>query len=125
MACKNICRLCRRLIISSSVTYSTTTGLTTINIPSGTYVNCEKYCLVVANNIPDAATINSPVVITVGTGTTTYSLYTKDGVQVTASQLRTRTRYATRVRTTATGGAFYLLGDPCCSSVTNQQAITG
>ena len=36
MACKNVCRLCDRLIISSAVTFTAGTGLV-IDIPAGAY----------------------------------------------------------------------------------------
>ena len=53
-------------------------------------------------------------VISVGDGTELYPLNQCNGVQATASGIRTRTRYATKVTTTATGGAFRLLGKICC-----------
>nr|DAG01312.1 MAG TPA: hypothetical protein [Myoviridae sp. ctk6V34] len=109
--CSNICKLCRRLILSQTVTFATDT--LTVNLPDGSYRNREKYCLVLAQTIPDTATINAPVVVTIGTGTTTFPLLDCTGSPVTAGQLRTRTRYATRVNTTQTGGSFRLLGGLC------------
>lgn len=117
MACKNVCRLCDRLIISSAVTFTAGTGLI-INIPAGSYQDCEKYCIIVAQTIPDATTITSPVFITIGTGTELYPLNQCDGAQVTANQIRTRTKYSTRVATTATGGSFNLL-DRICGQLNN------
>lgn len=67
MACKPVCKLCDRLVISQAVTF--TGGNLVINLPAGSYNNREKYCIVVAQAIPAAATINAPVVITIGTGT--------------------------------------------------------
>ena len=116
--CANVCKLCKKLIISQSVTFAT--GTLTVNIPDGTYNNCEKYCLVIAQAIPDTATINAPVVVTIGTGTTTFPLVDCTGTPVTAGAIRTRTRYATRVNTTTTGGSFRLLGRLC--SVNNDLA---
>ena len=52
MACKNVCRLCDRLVISQSVTYSG--GTLIINIPAGSYKDGEKYCIVIAQSIPSA-----------------------------------------------------------------------
>lgn len=106
------CRLCDRLIISQAVTFTAPNLI--INLPAGAYQNCEKYCIVVAQAIPDATTINAPVFITIGDGTELYPLNQCNGVQATASGIRTRTRYATKVTTTATGGAFRLLGKICC-----------
>lgn len=124
MACKNVCRLCDRLIISTAVTFTAGTGLI-INIPTGSYNDCERYCIVVAQAIPDETTITSPVFITIGTGTELYPLNRCDGTQVTAAEIRTRTKYATRVSTTSTGGAFRLLGRLCGARDNNLTAIDG
>lgn len=123
MACKNICRLCQNLVISNSVTFTTPNLI--INIPAGSYGDCDKYCIVVAQAIPAATTINAPVYITIGTGTVLYPLNRCDGTQVTAAELRTRTRYATRVSTTTTGGAFRLLGKLCGARETTLASING
>lgn len=123
MACKNVCRLCPRLIISEAVTFAG--GVLTINIPAGSYNNCEKYCIVIAQAIPATATINAPVVITIGDGTVTYPLTGCDCAQLTVCAIRTRTRYAVRVSTTATGGTFKLLGRACCSPVNVLSSIDG
>lgn len=119
--CDNTCRLCRRLILSQAITFAGTT--LTINIPEGVYGNCEKYCLVLAQAIPDATTVTAEVVITIGDGTTAYPLVDCVGNAVTAGLLRTRTRYATRVATTPTGGSFRLATRICNGN--NLEAITG
>lgn len=108
--CSNnyICHICPHLILSQTVTFAD--GALTINLPAGSYENCKKYCIVIAQAIPDETTITAPVVITIGTGTVEYPLTNRIGSQVTAAMLRTRTRYATVVSTTATGGTFRLLG---------------
>lgn len=124
MACKTICRLCDKLVISQSVNYSADSWLI-INIPAGSYTNGQKLCLVIAQNIPAAATINAPVFITIGAGTQLYPLNRADCTQATACNLRTRTRYSTRVATSATGGAFKLLGRPCCAPNNNLESIDG
>lgn len=123
MSCKSVCRLCPRLIISEAVTFAG--GVLTINIPAGSYNNCEKYCIVIAQAIPATATINAPVVITIGDGTVAYPLTGCDCAQLTVCAIRTRTRYAVRVSTTATGGTFKLLGRACCSPVNALAAIDG
>lgn len=104
MSCKNSCKLCDRLIISQSVTFAG--GLVVINIPAGSYRNNEKYCIVIAQSIPSTATINSPVVVTIGTGTVQYPLTKCNCAQATVCNIRTRTKYSTRLVTTATGGFF-------------------
>ena len=117
------CRLCDRLIISQAVTFTAPNLI--INLPAGSYQNCERYCIVVAQAIPEATTINAPVFISIGDGAELYPLNRCNGVQATASGIRTRTRYATRVSTTATGSAFRLLGKICCYPTDNLTSIDG
>lgn len=117
---KYVCKLCDRLVLSQSVTYADDT--LTINLPAGTYGRGQRYCIVIAQSIPATATITAPVVITIGDGTETYPLTTSGCVQVLACGIRTRTRYAVQVVTSATGGSFRLLGRPCCSP---SYALTG
>lgn len=117
------CKLCDRLIISQAVTFTAPNLI--INLPAGAYQNCERYCIVVAQAIPDATTINAPVFITIGDGTELYPLNQCNGVQATASGIRTRTRYATCVNTTPTGGSFRLLGKICCYPTDSLTSIDG
>ena len=119
----NVCKLCRRLVISEAVTFAD--GTLTINIPAGSYNAGEKYCIVVAQAIPAATTISAPVVITIGDGTEEYPLVNRCCAQVTACGIRTRTRYAAVVSTSATGGSFKLLGNPCCAPDNRLTAIDG
>ena len=123
MSCKTVCRLCDKLVLSQAVSF--TGGDLEINLPAGSYNNGEKYCIVVAQAIPDATTINAPVVITIGSGTATYPLTRRDCRQVTACGIRTRTRYSVCVVTNATGGTFRMLGDPCCSPSNDLASIDG
>lgn len=123
MSCKPVCRLCDRLIISQAVTF--TDGTLIINLPAGAYQNCEKYCIVIAQAIPAATTINAPVVITIGAGTEQYPLTNRCCAQLTACAIRTRTRYSTCVSTTATGGTFKLLGNACPCPTNNLTSIDG
>lgn len=121
--CKNVCKLCDRLVISQAVTFAD--GTLTVNIPAGSYANGCKYCLVIAQTIPTATTITAPVVITIGDGTVEYPLVNQCCAQVTACALRTRTRYATVVSTSATGGSFKMLGRGCCAPNNALAAIDG
>ena len=123
MSCKTVCRLCDRLVLSQTVTFAD--GTLTINLPAGSYANGEKYCIVIAQAIPEATTITAPVVITIGTGTEEYPLTNRCCAQVTAASLRTRTRYSTVVSTSATGGTFKMLGKGACAPVNNLTAIDG
>ena len=119
----NVCRLCNRFIISQSVTFAD--GTLTINLPAGSYNNGERYCIVIAQAIPAATTITAPVVITIGDGTEEYPLTNRCCAQVTAAGIRTRTKYATVVSTSATGGSFRMLGNPCCTPTNRLTAIDG
>jgi hypothetical protein len=123
MACKPVCKLCDRLVISQAVTFDGTNLV--INLPAGSYNDGCKYCIVVAQAIPAATTINAPVVITIGAGTVLYPLTNRCCAQVTACAIRTRTRYSTCVSTNATGGSFKLLGKPCCSPNNALASIDG
>jgi hypothetical protein len=113
MSCPDYKKLCKRLVLTTSVTF--TGGNLVLALPAGTYTNNEKYCIVVAQAIPDTVTINAPVVVTIGTDTTTYPLIGKDCRQVTACAINTRTRYSTCVRTDVSGGSFILTGKLPCS----------
>lgn len=117
MSCKPVCRLCDNLILSQAVAF--TGGNLEINLPAGAYNNGEKYCIVIAQNIPDTTTINAPVYFTIGTGTTLYPMTKRNCAQVTACGLRTRTRYSTCVVTTSTGGT---LPDARLSVLLSQQS---
>ena len=124
MTCKNVCKLCKNLVISQSLTFTAGTGLI-INIPEGSYQDGCKYCIVVAQAIPTTTTISAPVFITIGDGTVLYPLDKCDCTQATACSIRTRTKYSTKVETTPTGGIFKLLGNVCCTPNNNLTAIDG
>ena len=123
MSCKTVCKLCDKLVISQSVTFSD--GNLIIDLPAGSYNDGCKYCIVVAQSIPATTTINAPVVITIGTGTQQYPLLKCDCSQATACSIRTRTRYSTCVETTPTSGVFRLLGKTCCAPSNNLRGING
>ena len=123
MACKNVCRLCDHLAISTEVTFDGTNLVVTL--PQDSFRDGEKVCIVIAQSIPAETTITAPVVIQIGEGTEQYPLTTRCCAQVTACGVRTRTKYSTRVVTNATGGTFRLLGDPACSPNNNLQSING
>lgn len=121
--CGYVQRLCDRLILSQAVTFAD--GTLTINLPAGSYGDGCRYCIVVAQAIPAATTITAPVVITIGDGTEEYPLVNRYCAQVTACGIRTRTKYTTVVSTSATGGTFKMLGQPCCAPNNNLTAIDG
>lgn len=123
MACKNVCRLCDNLVISTAVAF--TGGNLIITIPEGSYADGNKYCIVIAQSIPATTTINAPVFIQIGAGTALYPLNKCDCTQATACSMRTRTKYSTRVETTPTSGIFKLLGNVCCAPNNNLAAVNG
>lgn len=124
MSCKNVCKLCDKLIISTAVTFTAGTGLI-ITIPAGSYSDNCKYCIVVAQNIPATTTINAPVFIQIGTGTQLYPVNKCDCTQLAACGIRTRTKYSVCVETTPTSGTFKLLGKSCCQPNNNLRSING
>jgi hypothetical protein len=120
MSCPNYKRLCKRLIISEAVTFAGDT--LTINIPEGTYGDCEKYCIVVAQTIPTTTTVAANVVITIGDDTTAYPLLNCDCTNVLACAINTRTRYSVIVHTNIQDGVFKLVGKLPCSRCTSAAA---
>lgn len=123
MACKPVCKLCDKIRISTAVEF--TGGNLVITLPAGSYENGEKYCIVVAQSIPDTTTINAPVFIQIGEGTEQYPLQRCNCSQATACNIRTRTRYSTVVVTNPTSGSFRLLGRTCCAPNNNLLSIDG
>ena len=105
-------RICKRFLFATTATFAA--GTLTINIPQGAYANGCRRCLVIGTALPDATTINAPVVITIGDGTETYPLLNCNGAQVIARNLRTRKVYPVVVVTTADGGAFRMLDNVGC-----------
>lgn len=106
--CIKNCKLCNKLILSQSITFADDTLV--VNLPVGNYGNCEKYCIVLAQSIPDTTTINAPVVFTIGTETTQYPFVNGNCVPIYASQVRTRRLYSTRVNTAVNSGVFKYIG---------------
>lgn len=107
-------KICDKILISDSVTVSGTTLL--IDIPANVFRNCEKYYLVIAQPIPDTATINMPVELTIGgVTTTTYPLVTCSCGNVTASMIRTYNKYPIQIATTATGANIKVLDGLACA----------
>lgn len=112
--CQNICKICRNLIISTSVDFDPTTNSLDITIPNNSYRNCQKVCIVVAQTIPASTTINALVNIVING--TRFPLQRCNCTQTTACEIRTRTKYSTRVVTNTVSGAFRMLGRTyaCC-----------
>ncbi len=124
--CNGNCKLCDSIVISDSVSVLTVAGVDTlvIDIPAASYRNKESICLVIAQAIPDTATINMPVAISIGGVTTTvYPLVNFNCAQATACSVRTRTRYKLMIQTTPTGAIFKACARLACAPNNNLAAI--
>jgi hypothetical protein len=121
------CELCHNLVISTSVTVVAVGGVDTlvIDIPAGgCYCNGKKICLVIAQTIPETATINQPVALSIGGDTTVvYPILDKCCRQTTACQFRTRKKYPLRIQTNATSAVFKSLGGLSCCPTYQLDAI--
>ena len=107
--CIRQCSLCNKLILSQTITFDGTNLV--VNLPANSYGNCQKYCIVFAQTIPETTTINAPVVFTIGDdATTTYPFVNCDCNPIYASQVRTRRVYSTRVNTAIDTGVFKYIG---------------
>jgi len=115
-------KLCDHFVVTTAVAFAD--GTLTLTLPDTvTYGNCETYCIVVGQTLPDTVTLNAPVVAVIGAGTTEFPLLTRCGAPVVAQQLSTRYKYKTVVTTTATGGAFKVLCDLPCVETTTLNAL--
>ena len=109
--CINNCKLCRKIVLSQNITFNGTSLV--VNLPENSYGNCQNYCIILAQSIPDTTTINAPVVFSIGTGTVEYPFVNCDCTPIYASQVRTRHKYKVRVNTAVNDGVFKYIGD-CC-----------
>lgn len=126
MYCNKNCRICDKLVISDSVTVVAIGGVDTlvIDVPTASFRNCERLCLIVAQTIPDTATINMPVAVSIGGDTiVVYPLVRCNCAQVTACAIRTRTKYPLQVSTTSTSAVFKVLKGLSCYPNNQLQSI--
>ena len=124
--CITKCSVCKNLVFSTSVSVVTVDGVDTlvIDIPASSYADGRKVCLVVTQTIPDTATINMPVAISIGGVTTTvYPIVACDCTQITACAIRTRKKYPLRVNTNTTSAVFKSLGGLSCYPINTLEAI--
>ena len=120
MSC-NIQCLCNHIVISQNVSF--TNNQLQINLPEGSYENNEKYCLVIAQDIPADTTIAADVVITIGDDTeNTYALVNNNCVNIQAYQVSSRTKYPTKVATNIGEGVFKLCQNINCVRCNNNGA---
>ena len=104
--CINDCSLCKKLIISQAINFDAGTNTLIVDLPAGSYANNCNYCIVLAQSIPSSATINAPVVFSIGGGATQYPFLNCNCTPILASQIRTRRKYKTRVSTSIGTGVF-------------------
>ena len=123
MDCRYVREVCPNRVATQAITFDGTSLV--LNLPAGSYRKGCKYCIWVSQPIPEATTIYAPVVVTIGTGTVQYPLTNRCCAQVTACAIRTRTKYKTVVGTSATGGSFKLIDNPCCAPDNRLAAING
>ena len=114
--CIDNCSLCKKLIISQAINFDATTNTVIVDLPAGSYGNCCTYCIVFAQSIPASATINAPVVFSIGGGATQYPFLNCDCTPILASQIRTRRKYKTKVSTAVSTGVFKYIGNCCLPS---------
>lgn len=126
-SCDKNCKICPHSVISTAVTVITVGGTDTlvIDLPAGsTFMNGCKYCIIVTQAIPAAATINMPVAFSIGGDTTTvYPFINCNCTQVTACGIHSRTRYAVRVLTNTASGVFRSLRHLMCYPADNLLSI--
>lgn len=125
MACKNICKLCDHLVISNAVNFDGTLNQVVISLPAGTYNAGEKYCIVVAQSIPAPVTVNSTVVVTIGTAATRYPVNNCDCTPLTGCGIKARTKYSTRLAINPAGASFRMLGKACNCEGNTAGSISG
>ena len=114
--CINNCKVCPRLIFSNAINFDSTTNTLIVDLPQRNYNNCENYCIVLVQSIPTSATINAPVVFSIGGGATQYPFVNCDCTPILASQIRTRRKYKTKVNTAVNTGVFKYIGKCCLPS---------
>lgn len=115
--CVQNCRLCNKFILSQSIVFNSTVNQLIVDLPAGSYGNCQKYCIVLAQSIPTDTTLNAQVVFTIGGDATVgYPFLNKDCTPIYASQVRTRRLYPTRVNTAVNTGVFKYIGNNCLPS---------
>ena len=114
--CINNCKVCPRLIFSNAINFDSTTNTLIVDLPQRNYNNCENYCIVLVQSIPTSATINAPIVFSIGGGSTQYPFLNCDCTPILASQIRTRRKYKVRVSTSIGSGVFKYIGKCCLPS---------
>lgn len=92
MTCNRRCNCCNRRLISTSVTVTgvAPNQVLTITVPTQTFTNLERRCLIIAQSIPAGAS-NLPAVIE--NGIDFIPVRVRTGNNLRADQIRCRKRY--------------------------------
>lgn len=114
--CITNCKICPKLIFSNAINFDATTNTLIIDLPQRNYNNCESYCIILVQSIPTSATINAPVVFSIGGGATQYPFLNCDCTPILASQIRPRRKYKIKVNTAVNTGVFKYVGKCCLPS---------
>lgn len=124
MSCNNRCKLCNNIVISTAVQFDSENDQVVVTLPTATYNNKQRYCIIIAQEIPTDATISSQVVFNTG-GSENYPFVNKCCENVLACQISTRRIYPTRVNANISSGVFRYIGN-CqlpCTATTNTLGI--
>lgn len=108
--------LCNNFIISTSVQYADNELV--VQIPSGSYADNRRICLVIAQTIPNTTTINAAVKIQVGSGAVLYDVINRNGLPLLAKSVRSRVKYPMIVQTGTDTGVFRLINGVYCPTDT-------
>lgn len=123
MPCKNTCRICDKIRITTAVNI---VGNTVVyNLPSGSYSSDSCYCIILAQNVPQNAQIGANIAFSIGGTAIQYPFLSCDCKPLTSCSVRGRTRYKVRVETTPTGGVFKMVGRACPCPTNNLASING
>lgn len=126
MSCNKIKTLCPNTVVSSSVSLATVGGVSTlvIDIPATVMRDRECFRLIVAQEIPEAATVSTPVALGIGGVTDPVYPLVRCGCRpVTACAIRTRGIYDVQVSTTPTGANIWVKSGLACAPVNNLRSI--
>lgn len=126
MDCKNVQKLCRNTEVSSSVSLVTVGTVPTlvIDIPATVLRDRECFRLFVAQEIPEAATVSTPVALGIGGVTDPVYPLVRCGCRpVTACAIRTRGIYDVQVSTTPTGANIWVKSGLACAPANNLRSI--
>lgn len=117
----NYCKPCQNLVISTAVAYDATANALNITIPNSGFKNCDKVCLLVAQEIPETTTLTALVNILIEDST--YPLVKCNCLQATACNIKQGVIYPTKVITNGLTGTFKLLIDPKCLNQNSRQIL--